>query len=184
MAMRHAPLVFLSLLGGALIESFAVARGAKVLAATGRLERETRKRVYETASMVRDLFLPGGLSTNGKGTEALVRVRLLHAWVRRHLRDRGFAEDSFGAPINQADMLHTLLLFSHVIIHGMARLGAQVKKEDRASWAAMWRYAGYLSGVDEQLLPKDTIEAARRSAGATTQTTTAESSPARCLRAS
>jgi len=159
MAMRRAPLTFLVLLAGSLIESFAAARGAVVLVRTGRLETDTLARIYETASMVRDMFLPGALRPGKRGHQALLRVRLLHAFVRRHVR-RGFDTDALGEPVNQADMLHTLLLFSHVLVRGIETLGAHVSDDEKESFLHLWRYAGFMLGVDERNLPRTREEEA------------------------
>jgi hypothetical protein len=159
MAMRRAPLTFLVLLAGSLIESFAAARGAVVLVRTGRLETDTLARIYETASMVRDMFLPGALAPGRRGHQALLRVRLLHAFVRRHVR-AGFDVATLGEPVNQADMLHTLLLFSHVLVRGIETLGARVSDDEKESFLHLWRYAGFMLGVDERILPRTREEEA------------------------
>jgi len=160
MAMRRAPLTFLVLLAGSLIESFAAARGAVVLVRTGRLEHDTLARIYETASMVRDMFLPGALAPGRRGHRAILRVRLLHAFVRRHVR-KGFDVDALGEPVNQADMLHTLLLFSHVLVRGIETLGARIDADERESFRRLWRYAGFMLGVDERILPRSLDEELR-----------------------
>lgn len=151
--MRHAPLTFLVLLVASIVESFAAARGAKVLARTGRLERDPENRLYETASMVRDVLLPGAFDEGASGREALLRVRLLHAYVRTHVDKSGWDRAHLGVPVNQSDMLHTLLLFSHVLVRGLEALGARLSDEEKEGYAALWRYAGWLLGIEPALLP-------------------------------
>jgi hypothetical protein len=90
MATRQAPLTFLVLLAGSLVESFAVAEGAAVLVKTGRLQRDTTRRIYETATLVRALLFDGAERPGEAGHEALLRVRLLHAFVRRWVSASGF----------------------------------------------------------------------------------------------
>lgn len=158
---RHAPLTFLVLLTGSLVESFAAARGARILAATGRLEHDTEHRVYETASMVRDLLEPGQAWPGGIGHEAMLRVRLLHAFVRRFAHRRGLDGAALGTPVNQADMLHTLLMFSRVVIVGLEALGVRISAADAEAWLHLWRWAGFVLGVEEDLLPRTVDEEAR-----------------------
>lgn len=152
-AMRHAPLTFLVLLSASIVESFAAARGAKVLVRTGRLERDAKSRIYETASMVRDVLLPGALEPGARGWEAVLRVRLLHAFVRRHVARKGWDTERLGVPINQSDMLHTLLLFSLVVVRGLEAFGARLSDEEKEGHSALWRHVGHLIGVHPELLP-------------------------------
>jgi hypothetical protein len=154
MATRQAPLTFMVLLAGSLVESFAVADGAAVLVKTGRLERDSTRRIYETATLVRALLFDGAEAPGAAGHEALLRVRLLHAFVRRWVTSSGFDTKTRGVPVNQMDMLHTLLVFSHVVTRGLATMGVQVSDEEKASWCALWRLAGQVLGVDDALLFK------------------------------
>lgn len=152
MATRQAPLTFLVLLAGSLVESFAVADGAAVLVQTGRLERDTTRRIYETATLVRTLLFEDSERPGAAGHEALLRVRLLHAFVRRWVTGSGaFDVAKLGVPVNQMDMLHTLLVFSHVVTRGLATMGVQVSDDESASWCALWRLAGHVLGVDDAI---------------------------------
>ena len=55
-------------------------------------------------------------------------------------------------PINQADMLGTLLEFSLLMMDGAQRLGFLVTPTERKAILGLWRYCGYLTGVDPWLL--------------------------------
>jgi hypothetical protein len=151
-ALRHAPLTFVVLLAGSLVESFAVAEGAAVLVKTGRLLRDTRPRIYETASLVRDVLLPGSERPGARAHEAMLRVRLLHAWVRRFAGQGGWDRARLGVPVNQADMLHTLLMFSTVVRRGVEALGGRATDRERRGFSALWRVFGALAGVDDAAL--------------------------------
>lgn len=157
--LRHAPVSFLVLLAGSLVESFAVAEGAEVLVRTGRLLRDSERRIYETASLVRDMLLPDALLPGGRAHQALLRVRLLHAFVRRFVaRSPGFDHARFGLPVNQADMLHTLLMFSCVLVDGIEKLGGALADDEKESWCRSWVAAGRLLGVEPALLPASARE--------------------------
>jgi hypothetical protein len=149
---RHAPATFLVLLCGSLIESFAIAEGAAVLVRSGRLLKDAHARVHETASLVRDMLIPGGEQPGARAHTALLRVRLLHAAVRRFV-GRGMDTGRLGVAVNQMDMAHTLLMFSLVGRRGVEELGAHLSDEERASWAALWRLGGHLIGVEPAVLP-------------------------------
>lgn len=152
-AVRHAPLTFLVLLTDGLIESFAIPHGAQVLARTGRLHRDAVSRLYETAAMVRDLLLERGPRIGEEGHAALLKVRLLHAFVRKYtVKTPGWDSAVFGVPVNQTDMVHTLMMFSRVLARGIEKLGGTLTDDEKESWCHLWRYAGYMLGVDEGLL--------------------------------
>jgi hypothetical protein len=150
-AVRNAPLTYLVLSTASLIESFAGWQGAKVLARTGRLERDTLPRLFETAAMVRDLLVERGAIPGGPGHTALLKVRLLHAHVRRFIRaSPTWDAVAWGEPINQMDMVGTLLMFSMVLARGLESLGVGLTTEEKASWNHLWHYAGFMLGVDEE----------------------------------
>lgn len=152
--MGRAPITFLVLLTGSLIETFAESDGALVLTTTGRLLRQARARVLETASMVRDVLVVDGVAPGALGHEAMLRVRLLHARVRRYVAHHpSYDVARRGVPVNQADLLATLCAFSLVVARGVERFGGRLTADERASWQALWRCAGSVVGVDDDLLP-------------------------------
>jgi hypothetical protein len=154
--MRFAPGTFLAMLCGSLVESFALPDAAAVLVKTGRLLRDATPRIYETASLVYDMLLPQAEQPGRRAHTSLLRVRLLHAAVRRWA-----ARKSDGVPVNQMQMAHTLLMFSRVVVNGVQELGAQLTSAERASWCSLWRLGGHLLGVDRALLPANLDEEAQ-----------------------
>jgi hypothetical protein len=55
-------------------------------------------------------------------------------------------------PINQSDQAATLGLFNGVVLIGTRGLGARISKADSRAYMHLWRYIGWLMGVDEQWL--------------------------------
>jgi uncharacterized protein (DUF2236 family) len=134
--------------------AYAAARGARVLAATGRMGgSDLDRRVNETARFVFDVVGPRAFEPEGFAIRAVQKVRLVHAAVRRHLIDRAIIEDE--TPINQEDMLGTLFTFSVVVIRAVRRLGLRVDDRDAEDYYHLWRGVGAMLGIDEQLLPPD-----------------------------
>jgi hypothetical protein len=81
------------------------------------------------------------------------RVRLIHAQVRRLLIESGqWNAEIWGAPINQLHMAGTNLMFSVGVLAGLTRLGYRFDPAERESLVHLWRYAGYLLGVESELL--------------------------------
>ena len=80
-------------------------------------------------------MLPGG-----RGFEACLRVRLLHASVRARLAGRGWDAAAYGVPVNQEDMAATLLAFSYNVLVGVELLkGRRLSPADEDAYLHLWR---------------------------------------------
>lgn len=125
----------------------------QTLAAAGPLYQDTSLRLGETGKWLQDVTAPGGLGRYSTGFTTTIRVRLVHALVRRQLQQRGdWQHESWGIPINQMDMLSTYLAFGPVTISGMRLFGVPVNRKESAALLHMWRYIGWLMGMDEKWL--------------------------------
>ena len=149
-----------ALLLGGLLESYSDSQIAHVLMRTGRLHKETYRRIFETGSMVYDTMIPNGLVEGRKGYRTVLKVRLMHAGVRRLLlQGKSWDRERFGVPVGQEDMAFTLLMFDVATLRGAQRLGLRISDQQRADFHHLWRYVGYLMGVDQALLPASAGEA-------------------------
>ncbi len=125
----------------------------QTLARAGVLTKDTALRIAETGKWIEDVTEKGGLDRFGPGFISTVRVRMIHALVRRHLGARADWEgERWGLPINQVDMLATYLAFGPVALLGARLFGVPIRRSQAAAIMHMWRYVGYLSGVDERFL--------------------------------
>lgn len=136
---------------------FTSAKGSLVLGASGRMTEDMDKRINETGRFVLDVWSQGGFRASGAAIRSTLRVRLLHAAVRAHLRRH--ADFTQEVPINQEDMLGTLLGFSIVVTDGLRRLGLAVDARDAEDTWHLFRVVGALSGVKSRLLPASVAEA-------------------------
>ena len=151
--LRSAPLALVAFALGALPLTYAVPNIARVLASTKRLEQDAIRRLYETGSMVADVLAKGGLKADGVGLNSVLRVRLLHTFVRRHVGIDD-AKKGLNLPlaINQAEMAWVACGFSYVVLVGLERLGVYLTDDDKRAYHHLWRYANYLMGVNPALL--------------------------------
>jgi ER-bound oxygenase mpaB/B'/Rubber oxygenase, catalytic domain len=134
--------------------------GNKPLMFSGRLTSEVTRRLHETARFVEATIRHGGLRAGADGYRIALKVRLIHAQVRRMiLRSDAWNARAWGAPINQHDMVGTLLLFSTIVLTGLEQLGLRVSRSDAEAYIQLWRYSGYLMGVDPELIPTSRAEA-------------------------
>ena len=132
------------------------------LVVTGRFRQQADIRAVETSSWVFTTARPGGLHRDGLGFARTVRVRMIHAFVRRHIREHvAWDAEDLGLPINQADLAYTVVEFSYLPIRAMRRLGVHFSAEELAGMYALWRYMGYLIGVDERVLVTNEPECER-----------------------
>ncbi len=158
---RIGPSFILSYFCKSLPECYACGKGAEVLYDTGRLTNHTRRRIALTAQFVLDVMSPGGLEPTGRGIATSLKVRLLHASIRFYLLrevDKGtinYNVETNGYPINQEDLMGTMLAFSTVVIEGMDTLGFSVSAEEKEAIVHLWKCTGFLIGIDENNMPAD-----------------------------
>ncbi len=144
----------------ALPYGYASPGGNKPLAFSGRLTQHAPRRLGETGRFVQAVAMPGGLQRKSDGFAITVKVRLMHAKVRRLLWDSGrWDAGAWGEPINQHDMVATTMLFSVTVLDGLRKLGFRIDKREADAYVQLWKYAGWLIGVDLELLPSTEEEA-------------------------
>jgi hypothetical protein len=98
----------------------------------------------------------------GEGWQITLKVRLMHAQVRRMILKSGrWDSTAWGHPVNQHDMAGTTLLFSCAIIDGLRKLGMDITHDEAESYVHLWRWVGRLIGVDEDVLPASEAEGMR-----------------------
>jgi hypothetical protein len=153
----------------ALIGGYRFGGPPDLLVATGGLVGDsTRRRLGETQKWVVELTRPGSLRPpmeGGPGGEAwrlTVHVRAMHALVNATFEPRWDSE-RWGLPINQADQASTLFLFDGILILGCRGLGVRVTARESRALMHLWKYVGWLMGVDADFLVDDEWERHRMS---------------------
>lgn len=166
--MAGVALFYRSLTGG-----FSIPQIVEVLVATRYLvpavgrarndrdKQRTMERIIDTGGMLACCFAPtaeidesmlssSALRPKGKGWVACLRVRALHAKIRRSLlKSNRWDCERNGVPINQEDLCATLLAFSVNVLSGIEIvLGQPLPEGDQRDYLALWRYIGWLLGVD------------------------------------
>lgn len=153
----------LSLTCGALAFGYQSASLSRPLAATGRLERMVPRRVAETARWVLDVTTPGGMLPGAPGFTSSVRVRLVHALVRAHLRRGAWDEANWGVPISAADAASTAMGgFLTVHIEAMHDLGIHYSRRELEDMTHLWAWIATVMGVPPALAPPAWRDARRQ----------------------
>jgi ER-bound oxygenase mpaB/B'/Rubber oxygenase, catalytic domain len=136
-----------------LVAGYCSPAGNKPLMFSGRLADDVPRRLAETSRFVEVVSRSGGMRRHAEGFRACVKVRLMHAAIRTALlRSPKWNTSAWGVPINQADSSGTLLLFSLTVVEGLEKLGHVMPAHDVEDFLHLWRYAGYVMGVDHELL--------------------------------
>lgn len=145
---------------GSLVNCYAYVKGVKVLAFSHRLDQDAIRRVAETAQFVLYLLSEEAFTERGRAIPAIQKVRLMHGAIR-HLVGRSARWDAalLGEPINQEDLLGTLMEFSVTVLRGMARLGMPADPLDARDYYELWRVTGEMMGIRPDLIP-ETLAAA------------------------
>lgn len=146
-----------SLMGG-----YRSAAANKPIAFTGQLEYMAPRRLAETAKFGYDVTRTGAMAIGAAGFQSAIKVRMMHAHVRLMLdKSPKWRHAEWGLPINQADLIATNVLFSAVYLGGLRVLGLQISDEESRGVMHLWRYIGWLMGVDEELLPDNEEDGTR-----------------------
>ncbi len=143
----------LALIMGSLMELYAGARGAKVLVRSGALQSQVIARLRDTTTFVLEIAASRGPRPGTYAHRHILRTRLVHAFIRHGMLKRGdWSSQTWGHPVNQEDYAGTLIAFSHVYLRSMERIGAKPTAEEADSVHHIYRWVGWVMGVDPALL--------------------------------
>lgn len=135
-----------------LVLAYAAPGGNKPLVLSGRLTDQAGRRLAETGRFVHLVSLPGNLKRFGEGFAITVKVRVMHAQVRRLLRRSGrWRSEAWGEPVNQHDMVGTILVFSLAMVDGLRALGFRMTDDEIDAYVQLWRYVAHVMGVHPEL---------------------------------
>ncbi|OHE99192.1 tat pathway signal sequence [Colletotrichum orchidophilum] len=144
-------LTFQSLVGG-----MGGRRVVETLSRTGGFGvKVTRRRLLETFQHI--LQVTGDLPSiqpGGDGFASSIRVRLLHAAVRRRIlllagqRPSYYDVAAYGVPVNDLDSIGTISTFSSTLLWiGLPRQGIFLTDREKEDYLALWRYVAHIMGT-------------------------------------
>lgn len=149
---RNSALVVGAMVGGVLVEGFTT-NISRSFFLSGRLRDQGVRRLQQNNRHMLEIFMPGGLDRQGDGFKLSVRIRLVHAQIRRLLsRSEDWDMEAWGTPISAAHTGFAISAFSARLLHHARSLGAAFSAEERASFMQIWRRSGYLMGIPETIL--------------------------------
>ena len=156
---RNSHLILGAFVGGTLVEGFAT-NISKSFFISGRLRDQGVRRLRQNNRHMIEIFMPDGLTREGDGWKLSVRIRLVHAQLRRLLGTSDEWDcDAWGLPISSAHLGYAITAFSARLLDHMKRLGAEYTDEERESLMSVWRYTGHVMGIPSTILFRDEEDA-------------------------
>lgn len=173
---RYAPHLLASLLQFSLSAGFSSPRISRVLnvgsylvppmssTADGEAPRitavsndRTYMRLMETTQFVVDCMGRGALEVGAIGWKSCIRVRLLHAAMRRRILEKvrsdwktnsyaPYDEARDGVPISQEDYTATLTAFATAPLVSLRKMGIAPSQQECEDYTALWKVIGYYIG--------------------------------------
>lgn len=133
------------------------------LVATGRLTEGTWDRVVATGRWVTLATAPGMMEPGHPGWSSTVRIRLVHALIRHHLHAGSQWDDAqWGVPINQTYSQMTITAGFLVLPLRVAKdFGIHYSRAELEAITHLWRWIGWVMGVEDHRLPTNFAEAVR-----------------------
>jgi hypothetical protein len=149
--LEHSPMITMATFSYTLVLGYGFQQLNDILIKTQYLSSpdlsETYVRLIETMQMIVHA-ISGDIDDFDQTFLDVVRVRLLHGMVRYK-----FKNYNDQVPINQEDSLITLLGFSFGTLYCMEeRMGIQISMDDKQSCLHLWRYIGWLIGIQDEFL--------------------------------
>ena len=156
---RNSRLVLAAFVAGVLVEGFTT-NIAKSFFITGRVRDQGVRRLKQNNRHMIDIVLPSGLDRDGDGWKLSVRIRIIHARIRRLLLHSGeWNGEAWGLPVSAAHLGYAIAAFSARLLKHMQTLGADYNDEEYASFMAVWRYSGHLMGIPNTILFREGADA-------------------------
>ena len=152
---RNSVLVLSAFVTGVLLDGFSTLISMSFVQ-TGRIFDNGVWRLRQNNRHKMEIFWPGGLERHGDGWKLSVRIRFVHAQIRRLLtQTEEWEHDAWGVPVSAAHLGYAIACFAARTVKHSEALGARYSPEERASFHDVWRYTGYLMGIPETILFAD-----------------------------
>lgn len=134
---------------------------AKAFYITGRTAGNLRRVRQNTRHLV-EITLPGGLERFGDGWKLTIRIRMIHAQVRKLLLNSHEWDVSVdGIPLHMSHMALASTGFSAMNLQAARKLGVPLTDEESDGFMHIWTYVSWLLGVPESLLCRTEEDAER-----------------------
>ena len=156
---RNSQIVLAAFVAGVLIEGFTT-NIAKSFFITGRVRDQGVRRLGQNNRHMMEIFLPGGMYRHGDGWKLSLRIRIVHARLRRLLSaSEDWDKEAWGEPISASHLGYAISAFSARLLKHMKTRGAKYNSEEYDSFMTVWRYSGHIMGIPHTILSQDADKA-------------------------
>ncbi|KAI5289378.1 hypothetical protein KEM54_003972 [Ascosphaera aggregata] len=153
---RYSLAIARALKSHSLVGGMSASRIVETLVRTGGFSPDVaRRRILETTHFVAAITESlDSIQLGGEGHVAAIKVRLLHASVRRRILELTSSRPSyydlgrFGVPANDLDSIATIGSFSAALIwRGLPRQGVYMRMQEIEDFVALWRLVAHYIGT-------------------------------------
>lgn len=161
LSMRSGTNALISLRDYSLMGGYDYAYLNKALVYTGALKKGAAKRITDTLDFWTHVTRSNALEINHDGYQYAFRTRMIHSFSRIMIKEKhpAWDKETWGEPINFADMVATSIGFSLIFLHGLHKLGLDISEKEELGVFHLWKYIGYLLGIPVEYLPNNKKEA-------------------------
>jgi len=153
---KYLPAIGTSLFFKALLTGFSFPGISEVLKETayfnGNQSGTSTRRLIDTITYVTtNMMSAESLKPQGQCWKWGLEIRAIHGKVRHRLLNNKrnvWDTEKHGVPINPEDLAATLLGFSHAAVQGLDWILPVMTPTDKADYLSLWRYLGWLIGID------------------------------------
>lgn len=137
-------------------------QAAKTLITTKVMAEYATKRLRETNRQIMEVSLIDGLKPGRPGWQTSLMVRMIHAIIRNQIATTTpWDHATYGAPLNNVHLSMLTAVMGSYIVEGLKKVHRDMTEEEADGYVSIWRYAGYLMGVDPELAVTDHVEGMR-----------------------
>lgn len=158
---RNAALVPLIVSSMALPHGYST-ESAITLYATSVMAGYATKRLRETNRQIFEVGKKDGLKPYADGWKVCLQVRLIHAIIRFQIAQQPtWNFERYGSPLHNVHLSMLTSVMGSYIIEGLRILKRPMTETEMDGYTTIWKYAGYLMGVDPELLTSSHSEGMR-----------------------
>ena len=148
---RHSDLFFAAMVMDSLVTGLTEGQ-SKAFYITERTTGNQR-RLRQNLRHAMEITLPGGMQREGDGWRLTVRIRLIHAQIRRLLNGSDEWDAAVdGTPLHMSHMALGATGFSAINLQSLRKLGVRFTEEESAGFMHIWAYVSWLLGIPEALV--------------------------------
>jgi hypothetical protein len=153
---RNVYLAALVLLTKSLPEGYAAPNLSIILNISGQLRTHPYRRLLATLQTVLNVSSCHGFEHGGRAVITAQKLRLLHAGIRfLTCRYRPEYPGRYGVPVNQEDMLGTILGFSLLVLRGLRTLKVAMTRQEEEDFLYLWLVFARMMGIHPESAPGD-----------------------------